>query len=181
MIPLSEVSRIPGWMEPAALQWLRSVALRLPDGAVVVELGCWMGRSTAALAVPHINLISVDNFQGIPGDQTQFQAGRTDVYQTFLSNVVRYGLRVSLLYMDSLKAAELFKDRSLAMVFIDDDHTDFGRIHDAWSRKVKSGGIAAGHDYNNIMFPNIRRELDKKIRLPIYLVNGSSLWFYYIP
>lgn len=177
MIPLSEVSRIPGWMEPAALQWLRSVALRLPDGAVVVELGCWMGRSTAALAVPHINLISVDNFQGIPGDQTQFQAGRTDVYQTFLSNVVRYGLRVSLLCMDSINAARLFQDGSVYKLIVDDDHTAFGRVLNAWERKVRRGGIVSGHDYGNPQYPNIKRELIRK-RVPINLVRGSSFWFY---
>ena len=178
MIPLEEVAKIPGWMRPAALQWLRSVALSLPTGAVVVELGCWMGRSTAALAVPQINLISVDNFQGIPNDATQFQARQSDVYQAFLSNIVRYGLRVSLLYMDSLKAAELIKDRSVDMVFADDNHRDFRRVLNAWERKVKRGGIVSGHDYGNVRFPNIRRELMRK-GVAIYLIPGSSVWFYY--
>jgi len=177
MIPIYQALTIPGWMEPAALQWLRSVALSLPGGSVVVELGCWMGRSTAALAVPNISLICVDNFQGIPADQTQYQAAQRDVYAAFVSNALRYGLRVSLLYMDSLRAAELFKDRSVDMVFIDDDHTNFGRIRSAWTPKVKRGGIESGHDYGNIRFPNIRRELEAK-RIPITLVNGSSVWFY---
>jgi len=177
MIPLSEVSTIPGWMEPAALQWLRSVALKLPDGAVVVELGCWMGRSTAALAVPQINLISIDNFQGIPGDQTQFQASKTDVYQSFLSNMLRYGLRVSLLCMDSLDAACLFQDRCVYMLIVDDDHTNFSSIINAWEKKVIMGGIVSGHDYGNPQFPNIKRELIRK-RVPINLVRGTSFWFY---
>jgi len=178
MIPLDEVNKIQGWMRPAALQWLRSVALNLPTGAVVVELGCWMGRSTAALAVPHIKLISVDNFQGIPNDVTQRQARQFDVYQAFMSNILKYGLRVSLLCMDSLKAAELIRDRSLAMVFADDDHGDFRRILNAWERKVKRGGIVSVHDYGNIRFPQIKWELDRK-RIPIHVVAGSSLWFYY--
>ena len=178
MIPLDEVRKIQGWMRPAALQWLRSVALSLPTGAVVVELGCWMGRSTAALAVPGIRLISVDNFQGIPNDVTQRQARQFDVYQAFMSNILKYGLRVSLLCMDSLKAAELIKDRSVDMVFADDDHGDFRRVINAWERKVKRGGIVSGHDYGNMRFPNIRRELMRK-GIPIYLVTGSSVWFYY--
>lgn len=180
MIPLDEVRNIPGWMRPAALQWLRSVALSLPTGATVAELGCWIGRSTAALAVPQINLISVDNFRGIPNDQTQYEAMKRDIYSEFLKNVIRYELNVSLLYMESLRAAELIKDRSLDMVFADDDHRDFTRILNAWERKVKTGGIVSGHDYGNIRFPNIRRELMRK-GIPIYLVTGSSVWFYYSP
>lgn len=178
MIPLDKVENIPGWMEKSALQWLRSVALALPAGAVIVELGCWMGRSTAALAVPHIKLISVDNFQGTPHDTTQFQARQFDVYRAFLSNVIRYNLRLSLLYMDSLKAAELIKDSSVNMIVIDDDHGDFSRILKTWERKVVRGGIVSGHDYSSIRFPNIRYELSRK-RIAVNLVSRSSLWFYF--
>lgn len=46
-------------------------------------------------------------------------------------------------------AADLFNDRSLDFVYIDAAHDDVNVRNDlhAWFRKVKVGGIFAGHDY----------------------------------
>lgn len=50
----------------------------------------------------------------------------------------------------SLEMADKIPDESLSFVYIDSNH-DFRHLIDdvdTWSKKVKKGGIVAGHDYN---------------------------------
>jgi len=51
----------------------------------------------------------------------------------------------------SIDAAKDFKDESLDFVFIDGNHSFEYVVDDiaAWSKKVRKGGIVAGHDYFN--------------------------------
>lgn len=55
----------------------------------------------------------------------------------------------SILEMESTKAAQMFQDQSIDVVYLDGDHSDAGIRADlaAWAPKVKIGGILAGHDY----------------------------------
>jgi hypothetical protein len=59
------------------------------------------------------------------------------------------GHSVHFLRMSSRAALEQFKDGSLDFVYIDGNHelshVVFDLVH--WSKKVRSGGIIAGHDY----------------------------------
>jgi hypothetical protein len=55
----------------------------------IVEIGCWEGRSTCALAnacSPHV-VRAVDTWQGSPGEISEQLAAERDVYATFLENV----------------------------------------------------------------------------------------------
>lgn len=57
----------------------------------------------------------------------------------------------------SVEAAQWFDDRSLDMVYIDASH-DFVSVCDdieAWLPKVKLGGVLAGHDYNEKVWPGV--------------------------
>ena len=58
----------------------------------------------------------------------------------------------NILNMSSLQAAEIIKDETFDLVFIDADHSYGGVKEDiaAWMPKVKPGGWLGGHDYRNI-------------------------------
>jgi len=60
----------------------------------------------------------------------------------------------------SPKAADYFKDNSLDFVYIDAEHTYEAVKLDmpAWWKKVKIGGILAGHDYG---WPTVKRAVDE--------------------
>ena len=55
----------------------------------VVEIGCWTGRSTCALAnAAHPSIVhAVDTWQGSPGEISADLAAERDVYAQFLNNV----------------------------------------------------------------------------------------------
>lgn len=57
---------------------------------------------------------------------------------------------VAIYAMSSLEAAPFIDDGSMDMVYIDADHTYENVRNDIllWGKKVKNGGILAGHDYN---------------------------------
>lgn len=55
----------------------------------------------------------------------------------------------TLIRKDSMDAVNQFMDESLDFVYIDGDH-EFAHVAEdivAWSKKVRKGGIVAGHDY----------------------------------
>lgn len=56
-----------------------------------------------------------------------------------------------LLRGDSVEMAKLVPDRSLALVYIDGDHSFIGVTNDihAWFPKLIDGGVMAFHDYEN--------------------------------
>lgn len=170
MISLDEVVKIPGWMTRNELEWLREMALRMPPGAVVVEIGSWMGRSTAAIAVPHVNLICVDTWGGIPGDISGVLAKRDDIYASFVRNMRRLRLRPRVLPMDCAAAADLFPDASLNWVFEDSDHPRFRDTFYSWLPKLAPGWIMSGHDYGHWAWPVITETL-----------LGSGLQFCVVP
>jgi len=57
--------------------------------------------------------------------------------------------RVTVIRIDSIKATKLFEDNSFDWVYIDADHSYFAVKNDlnAWIKKIKPGGMLAGHDY----------------------------------
>jgi len=74
---------------------------------------------------------------------------------------------VSLLVGESGRAASLFEDNSLTMVFLDAQHNYNSVVRDIelWFPKVKLGGELAGDDYGiedePPVWPGVRRAVDE--------------------
>jgi hypothetical protein len=131
----------------------------------VLEIGAWKGRSTHALASGcKGNVITVDHFQGSADqlgygppvemlEQTPYggyhekhkEAKTTDIYGVFIENTKKLK-NLSVLRMDSIKAAALFKPQSIDMIFIDGEHSYEGFRADlvAWLPICKK--FLCGHD-----------------------------------
>jgi predicted O-methyltransferase YrrM len=118
------------------------------DGAVFIEIGCWLGRSIVYLADAvkrsgkNITLYAVDNFHA----PYEGRSGLT-VFQENLEACGVAGL-VNILVSDSAEAAKQFADASVDMAFIDADHSYSAVKRDiaAWLPKIKPGGVLSGHD-----------------------------------
>jgi hypothetical protein len=117
------------------------------------EVGVRFGHHLEALlrAEPEL-LIGVDLWHddGVPAhnDTGMNQRALDTAYQGAFAHFLR-NPRVKLFRGYSAGAAECVPDAWLDFCYIDADHTEAGALDDLnrWWRKVRQGGILAGHDY----------------------------------
>lgn len=147
---------IPGWFDFEDLY--RAMVQSAPDPAHFVEVGAWLGKSTAYLAVEiarsakAIRLDVVDHWQGGFGQNLHRTIpGQTDVFAAFEENMRRGGVRESLnvIREASPRAAQRYRDGALDFVFLDGSHDFLSVFWDvlSWKPKLRPGGTLAGHDW----------------------------------
>lgn len=149
------------------------------------EIGVSQGRFTMFLcAIMHdLEMIAVDRWEEQPGHKTEGWIGwdHEGSYQRLKNNCAQYFPdRVDIVRSDSVSAASQVEDSSLDFVFIDADHSYEGckADIDAWSPKVRKGGIISGHDYNP-KWPGVIKAVDE--RFDTKLVSHDSVWMYFKP
>lgn len=144
---IERVMQIPGFMEPEELAWLRERAAEVES---VVEVGCWYGRSAAALTVgcPTGRVWTVDHFQGSPSelDAAHAEARTVDIHARAREYLAPYGTRI--IADTSIRASRLFPPASVDLVFLDGEHTRDAVMGDllAWGPKARR--LLCGHDLN---------------------------------
>lgn len=118
-----------------------------------VEVGTDHGQYAEQLleGVPTLNLDCVDPWVAYTeGDQVHTQEEMDQIVKEVERRLEPYiGERTTLYHLTSMKAVKHFEDNSLDFVFIDGNH-EFSFVYEdivEWTKKVKPGGIIAGHDY----------------------------------
>jgi len=156
---------IEGWFSSYDVNFVTGVCQKIREG-VVVELGCYAGRATAAMAPickGNVNsYIVIDNFWGTDTkDPATKNQRKRDMRAVFEKNMRDMGLLdyLEVHKIDSAAAAQLFVDGEVDFCFIDADHTPEGVARDieAWWPKIRVGGILGGHDYT---WPGLKRVVD---------------------
>lgn len=115
------------------------------------EIGVWAGVFSSELcqAIPGLRLTCVDPWRayGDYREKKNDQARLDAAYETTVKTLAPYAC--SILRMTSTEAATQIPDESLEFVYIDGNHAAEYVTADlqAWTPKVKRGGIVAGHDY----------------------------------
>lgn len=186
---MNEYEQIPGWFDYAAV-YDRAIA-QAHDGAVFVEVGAYLGRSSVYLASriqragKRIRVYVVDLWDGWFYDDFHRQTPMpesSDVFWHFVRNVRRVGVEDVLfpLRMASEKASSLFEDGTVDFVFLDGDHgyESVRRDLRCWFPKVKRCGLLGGHDYVREEYPGVRRAVDEFLaeqELPFQIVGTSFL------
>lgn len=147
---------IDGWFD---YQQLYSNVVNISkDSDHFVEIGAWLGKSTAYMAVEiansnkNIKFDVIDTWQGSANEDIHLEFVKThDIYKMFLDNMKKGNVSqyVNSIKMTSHEASKLYNDDSLDFVFIDAQHTYDSVMDDlkCWYPKTKSGKIIAGHDY----------------------------------
>lgn len=141
--------------------------------STIVELGTWVGRSTAYLGVEIVNsgkpvtLVAVDHFLGSAEIEHTARSGAVlESEATFRRNLApvaeALGPRFLLVVEDSALAAELFEDATIDAVWIDASHGyDFVKADiAAWWPKVRPGGLLGGDDW--IKCPGVRQAVEER-------------------
>ena len=145
---------IQGWMHGCELNFLYNQVQLLNEGETLVEIGCWKGKSSHAIASgirdsgKKIHMTYIDTFKGAVGNPTQQErAIKEDPLAEFKNNMNSFD--INLLIMDSKKACEKFEDESISFLFLDSDHSyEYTLIElKLWWPKIKQEGILCGHDY----------------------------------
>lgn len=115
------------------------------------EIGVAEGKFSEYMckSIKDLNLLSIDTWC-VGDDARSKQIGQNKANQRYEEAKQRlHGYNCKLIKVKSMEAARLIPDKSLDFVYIDGCH-EFDYIMEdliTWSRKVRSGGIVAGHDY----------------------------------
>ena len=145
------------------------------------ELGVFTGRFTQYLCtvIPDCTMIAVDLWKEQPdntgaGSETYVGYDHELALKnfTFICNTF-FPTRVAIVRMDTVEAAQHVPDGNLDFVFIDANHSYEGALADinAWTPKVRKGGLISGHDYN---WPTVMRAVDDTG--PCH-VASDNVWF----
>jgi len=116
---------------------------------VGAEIGVYKAEYTKHFCEAGLKMYAVDPYMAFTGQgRTQNKQDRQDF---LFGHAQRYlkGYDVTFIRKTSMEALEDIKDNSLDFVFIDGDH-NFKHVAEdifEWSKKVRDGGVVAGHDY----------------------------------
>ncbi|MEJ2723827.1 MAG: class I SAM-dependent methyltransferase [Deltaproteobacteria bacterium] len=126
---------------------LYRLALRQPPGAVIVEIGSYVGASTcflaaAALEIQGARLHCVDTWEN-----EGMSEGPRDTWQHFQYNTREYRHVIEPHRGKSLNIVKTFT-RRIDLIFIDGDHSYKGCHGDVvnWLPLVRAGGCVILHD-----------------------------------
>lgn len=145
---LARAMAIQGWMAEPELTWLIEAAARADS---VVEIGCWRGRSTYALASAcKGEVFAVDHWQGGKDEPEHIkrEAAESDLYAEFCQNII--SLRVIPIKNESIIAAQQVRllRGGAGVVFIDGGH-GYDEVRSdirAWLPVTQK--LICGHDYD---------------------------------
>lgn len=121
------------------------VELGLKVGA---EIGVEQGVYTEVLCKTGLEVYAVDSWQAYRGYRDHVNQKKLDGFlEKVKERLVPYSYHIVKKF--SMDAVKDFKNESLDFVYIDANHTFRYVAEDIyeWSRKVRKGGIVAGHDY----------------------------------
>ncbi len=176
--------RIPGWF--TFPRFYREAVNDARDGDVLVEVGAWLGRSTAYLgrcikaSGKRIRLLVVDTFTGSSTEPDMISSAHAvggSVRENFEENMRLADVLevMEIKESRSLDAASVVPDRSCTLVFLDADHRYEAVRADirAWRRKVRPGGLLAGHDCYTYaeVFDAVRDELGGQ-----FVTTDENVW-----
>lgn len=172
---------IDGWMEPEELKWLSVQAGKHKN---IVEIGCFLGRSTYAMAdSTKGRVLAIDDFFGprdtylvVDGMESKGKSAEIQhrLYSQFCFNMgdlLKIGKVMPLVADHRDISIDFIPD----MVFIDGSHEYLDVLDDIrfWKDKIKRGGIICGHD---IQFLDVERAV-RQIIGEYKVGKNTTIWY----
>jgi len=147
---------IDGWFDFEDVY--KEMVNKFPDNSHFVEIGSWLGKSTSYMAVEiansdkKIKFDAVDTWLGSDEHKEFLKTLNGSLYDKFIENVKPVLNYINPVIGYSTEVSKNYEDESLDFVFLDASH-DYESVKNdiiAWYPKIKSNGIIAGHDYNDV-------------------------------
>ena len=163
-----------GFLFPAEVFLLQSLAQALPENAVMVCIGAGAGTGSLALAEihPQAILYTIDISEGGPngGFENEKNAFRAAEIEKLLPFQVLGDS--GKIHKDWKKIS---KNKKIDLLFIDGDHaaSALQADIDGWCKYVCPGGYVLFHDYNSVSWSDVTRVVDKNM-----LPNPENHWRY---
>jgi predicted O-methyltransferase YrrM len=126
----------------------------LPEGARIVEIGSYHGRSTIilALAAPEAEVVAIDPFAA-ERIATRERLRESDVgendFQTFETNLERAGVRGRVQHVRAFSSEALTQvEGGVDLLYVDGAHDLRNALADirGWGARVRDGGTMLVHD-----------------------------------
>lgn len=152
-----KINTVEGFLVPGQEYWLYSTALKLRNGARIVEIGSFKGRSTVCLAFActgtRKHVFAIDRWQGLYADfnnqPDKHDMLRDGFFHIWNDNIIRNDLRdyVTPLAGDSAEIAKTWR-APIEMIFIDGSHhyEDVIADFEGFYPYITTGGVVAIHD-----------------------------------
>jgi len=148
-----------------------------------VEVGVYKGEFSEHFAKQGLEHYAVDPWMAFPGQgRTQQRQERQDFIYGHAGRLLAPYPNCKLIRATSMDALAQFEDESLDYVYIDGDHEYSHIIEDIteWTKKVKKGGIIAGHDYFDTSPGRLNVVCHGKRAVDDYTTaNGITNWYIY--
>jgi predicted O-methyltransferase YrrM len=160
------------WFQRYDVDTLRQLVLTLPPSPVVVNIGAGFGTSALTIVEARADafVFSIDICER-PDEETHLrQAGLWDQHRVvrILGRSQDVGARWP---------------GTVAMVFVDGDHTYIGVFNDAtiWLPCIRPGGIIAFHDYGYPALPSVAWGVDAVMANYEVILHNETLIAYRVP
>lgn len=153
---LKAADDIQGWLSVGEAVELYRTTRKLLRPALVVEIGCWKGKSTYCIArgLADGRLVVIDPFDssGEPGSAEAYQMTKGDrpLLDQFHENMNRLGVAGKIETWTGYSNDFAGRLAGIDFLFIDGNHSVLGCDADFrnYAPAVKPGGFIAFHDYD---------------------------------
>lgn len=170
------------------INFYSEIVANAEDGDLFVELGSFLGQSTAAMGTfikesgKRIDFHAVDIFELSDfSDEPHFEVIKQhggNFYKVFEDNLTAAEVRdyVNPIKATSLEAASQYEDRSISFLMIDASHAYADVVDDIehWYPKIKMGGIISGDDYD---FEEVAKAVKDTCGDNIKVYPNTTWWF----
>jgi len=190
-------TEIPGWMSIQDLNILQTLAGYIPENGSILEIGCFLGRSTSALySGKHdsVNLSVVDTFEynekysiftgyDLNGDIGSFLtaarlARKENSWRKSFEDCIGDEI-CNNIDIHEMSSDKFLSDRIFDMVFIDADHSTDAVVNDI-TKFIKTDTLIVGDDYTPkwstsipVATALVRENYPWTLVVPAY----SKIWF----
>jgi len=179
---------IDGYMTKSNTDLFNKMCIELPESAVWVELGSWLGKSLAYCVVQSkqqgkkFHFHAIDTWRGSEEhvNQKDIDMIRSDgVFDKFLNNIKPISNYVKIQRGTSWEQASQFSDLSVDFCYVDASHRyeDVKNDIQSWWPKIRPGGFFGGDDYRQ-SWPGVKRAVKEFVsqkKLPMQKIGRCWL------
>jgi len=152
-------SAIPSWTNLNERELLSKLSQAVPEGGLILEIGCLYGGTTAVLALsnPKAEVISMDNFSWTPKGYPTVSPERTK------RNLSEAGAKnVQIIVADSRTQWQKWW-RHIDLLWIDGGHS-YEYVSSDLFHFAPFASVVALHDYGNATWTSIKKAVEEFLK-----------------